>query len=63
MNLIIYTKDDYAERVQIECNTVEWLILNKALRQFMGNEENHKTDRKIAGEMCQKEPIFVKMEG
>ena len=62
MNLIIYTKDDYVERVHIECNSVEWLVLNEAMRQFAENKENHQKNREIIREMSREKPVFIDAE-
>lgn len=60
MNLIIYTKDDCAERVKIECDTVEWLVINDALRQLI--KQNDNPHSKIAEVMTETEPVFKELE-
>lgn len=48
MNIIINTKDDCCEKVKLDLSPAEWLIVNKALRQFVINEANAIVDTDIA---------------
>lgn len=32
MKVYVHTKNDCAEKITLDCNCVEWLIINKALR-------------------------------
>lgn len=62
MKIIITIKDDICKNFSMECTPVEYLIINKALKQFSDNKENHKEDREKAAEMFGAEWIFKKLD-
>ena len=51
MTVQLITQDDICEGVEIKTTPAEFLVLNKALRQFKENQGNHLEDRKIAEQM------------
>ncbi len=62
MRTVIKTIDDCAETIQLNCTPMEWLIINKALRQFVAIDEirklNHPNDVSKAESMLAVEPVI-----
>lgn len=61
MIVTVKTEHDCAKKVVLDCSPVEWLIINKALKQFYQNilDTNHLHDVNVAESMLEVEPIFV----
>lgn len=51
MTIKAFTRDDICLKTLIECSPEEFLILNKALKQFIKNKENNPENIQIAEEM------------
>ncbi len=55
MKIQLITQNDCCEKVVVEYTPVEWLIANKALKQFRKNGYNALSDREIAENMIETE--------
>lgn len=54
MEITIDVKDDdIVEAVHLDCSPVEYLIINKALKEARNNKDWHKTDREVVKEMLE----------
>lgn len=62
MQIVIKETDGCADRVKLDCSPVEWLIINKALHQFVAIDQigkiNHKNDVRKAESMLAVEPVI-----
>lgn len=63
MQTSILTENDICKKVIIECSATEFLIANKALKQFIENPGIDPIDIQIAKEMAETEIKYVEMEG
>lgn len=61
MQINVLTKNDICEKVLVEFSTIEWLIANKAIKQFIKNPSNHHEDIQIAEKMNAAEPNFTEI--
>ena len=56
---IMYEQDgDIVQSIKLECSPVEFLVLEKALRQFAENKENHIVDIDVAEKMFKSKPMI-----
>ena len=58
MELIIITKNDCYESVNIKCSPSEWLIINKALMRAASDCRIAIEDRRKAEDMLNTQPVF-----
>lgn len=62
MTIKAFTRDDICLKTVVECSPEEYLILNKALKQFIENKVNVPENIQIAEKMDLAEIEFIEEE-
>ena len=62
MKIIVNTKNDCAESVDLNCNTTEFLIIMSALKDYAKNLRHNRDNIKLAASMINTDFIMVESE-